>query len=166
MAQQVRPIGATLIITPPSILQQWESELARHAPTLKVFHYEGIKKYKHFDESQLLEKIATQDVVLTTYRVLAAEIHYAVPPPTRKLRRESTHQRPISPLMYFSWWRCILDEAQMIENGVTNAATVARLIPRKNAWGVTGTPVKKDAEGKFKFRCWTLLSIVLESNTS
>ena len=37
-----------------------------------------------------------------------------------------------------------MDEAQMIETGVSNAAVVARLIPRVNAWCITGTPVRKD----------------------
>lgn len=43
-----------------------------------------------------------------------------------------------------SRWRCLIDEAQMIESGVSNAAVVARMIPRVNAWCVTGTPVRKD----------------------
>jgi E3 ubiquitin-protein ligase SHPRH len=38
----------------------------------------------------------------------------------------------------------LMDEAQMIESGVGNAAVVARMIPRINAWCVTGTPVRKD----------------------
>ena len=37
-----------------------------------------------------------------------------------------------------------MDEAQMIESGVSNAAVVARLIPRINAWCITGTPVRSD----------------------
>src|SRR5579871_5935915 len=37
----------------------------------------------------------------------------------------------------------------MIENGVGNAAQVARLIPRVNAWAVTGTPVQKSIEDLF-----------------
>ena len=34
----------------------------------------------------------------------------------------------------------------MVESGVSNAAKVAELIPRQNAWAVSGTPVKKDAK--------------------
>ena len=39
----------------------------------------------------------------------------------------------------------MLDEAQMVESGVSNAAKVANVIPREIAWCVSGTPVKKDA---------------------
>jgi len=45
-----------------------------------------------------------------------------------------------------SWWRILMDEAQMIESGVSKAAVVARMIPRENAWCVTGTPVKRDVK--------------------
>lgn len=34
----------------------------------------------------------------------------------------------------------------MIESGVSNAAKVAQLIPRHNAWCVSGTPVKKNSQ--------------------
>jgi E3 ubiquitin-protein ligase SHPRH len=129
--------SATLIITPPSILQQWQNELATHAPTLKVLRYEGIKHDK-LDDDALIKLLLQQDVVLTTYNVLASEIHYAGPAPDRQLRRQKKYVARRSPLVQISWWRVCLDEAQMVESGVSNAAVVARLIPRCNAWAVSG----------------------------
>lgn len=89
-----------------------------------------------------MNDFATSDIVITTYSILASEINFTSLNPERKtLRRESKYQRLKSPLMKFSWWRVCLDEAQMVESGVSKAATVAGLIPRINAWAITGTPV-------------------------
>lgn len=142
--RDVQKTAATLIITPPSILQQWISEINRHAPHLRVFHYVGIKAKSKVKPSDLLNKLATSDIVISTYSVLAAEINFTQLNPTKKLRNESKYPRPKSPIMQLSWWRILLDEAQMVESGVSKAAVVARMIPRENAWCVTGTPVRKD----------------------
>ena len=144
IAENVKPTSATLIITPPSILQQWISEINRHAPHLKVTHYEGIKSASKKSAAEIVETLATSDVVISTYSVLAAEINFTALNPEKTLRRESKYPRPKSPLMQLSWWRVVIDEAQMIESGVSKAAVVARMIPRINAWCVTGTPVRKD----------------------
>ncbi|EDP49222.1 SNF2 family helicase/ATPase, putative [Aspergillus fumigatus A1163] len=140
----MRQSGATLIITPPAILQQWMQEIQLHAPALHVLHYTGINRHQKLSDRELVELLADQDVVLTTYDVLAREIHYSGAAPKRNLRHEKRFQPRKSPLVEISWWRVCLDEAQMIESGVSNAAKVARLIPRQNAWAVTGTPLRKD----------------------
>lgn len=142
---EVTSCNATLIITPPTILEQWKSEIARHAPDLKVFHYTGLKG-EDKDVEIIQRHFMEHDIVLTTYTVLAAEIHYAQEAPKRNLRREKVYVQRRSPLVSLSWWRVCLDEAQMIESGVSNAATVACLIPRVNAWCVSGTPVRKDVK--------------------
>ncbi|KAF9886202.1 hypothetical protein FE257_011925 [Aspergillus nanangensis] len=140
----LRPSGATLIITPPAILEQWEQEIRLHAPSLSVFHYTGIQRHQMLSDQELVELIADYDVVLTTYNVLAREVHYSGDAPKRNLRHGKRFEPRKTPLVKISWWRVCLDEAQMIESGVSNAAKVARLIPRRNAWAVTGTPLRKD----------------------
>ncbi|KIN03780.1 hypothetical protein OIDMADRAFT_116781 [Oidiodendron maius Zn] len=140
----VKPIGTTLIICPPTLVQQWMSEIHKHSH-LKVMHYEGITKaHKIMTEDELRDNLINSDVVISTYGVLAAEIYYTPLNPERSLRREAKYKRPKSPLMEFSWWRICIDEAQMVESGVSNAATVARILPRINAWCITGTPVRRD----------------------
>ncbi|KAF7938728.1 uncharacterized protein EAE98_001066 [Botrytis deweyae] len=135
---------ATLIISPPSISKQWIGEIKTHAPNLKVTYYEGIKS-RTLQYETTMKDFATSDIVITTYSILASEIHFTSLNPERTtLRSESKYQRPKSPLMKFSWWRVCLDEAQMVESGVSKAATVARMIPRINAWAITGTPVRKN----------------------
>ena len=145
---------ATLIVTPDSLRPQWISELRRHAPHLRVKHYTGCKALTEEGERELVADLISHDVVVTTYGVMAAEVHFAEKPPNRSMRQERKYHRPKSPLAQISWWRVCLDEAQMIESGVSNAASVARLLPRMNSWGITGTPVKsnvKDLLGLLQF---------------
>ena len=139
-SEAVKVSAATLIVTPPAILDQWISEIKAHAPSLKVLHYTGVKSTPKNIANTLIE----QDVVVTTYTVLAAEIHYADDKPKRDLRHEKKYVARRSPLVKILWWRVCLDEAQMIESGVSSAAKVALRIPRCNAWAVTGTPLKGD----------------------
>lgn len=150
---------ATLIITPPTILQQWIQELRQHAPALQVYHYEGMNSEARRNTgslqnedtaSQLVSRLGNNDVVVTTYNVIAKEVHYVEEMPDRNLRRKKPmYERPKSPLTQISWWRVCLDEAQKVESGVSNAAIVARKIPRVNAWAVSGTPLKKDHKDLF-----------------
>ncbi|KAF2710519.1 ATP-dependent DNA helicase [Pleomassaria siparia CBS 279.74] len=145
----VKASGSTLIITPPSILEQWINEIHTHAPELTVYHYKGLPALNG-SKAELagatVENLLRFDIVLTTYTVLSREVHFAKPPPDRSRRREKQHQIRKSPLMELSWWRVCLDEAQMVESGVSQAATVARIIPRCNAWAVSGTPLRKDVQ--------------------
>ncbi|KAJ5083816.1 hypothetical protein N7456_013243 [Penicillium angulare] len=145
----LRPSGATLIITPPAILEQWKQELEQHAPDLRVHHYTGIKRGQEEADDLVIEELAEYDVVLTTYNVISREVHYANALPKRSLRHEKKFEPRKTPLVRISWWRVCLDEAQMIESGVSNAAKVARVIPRVNAWAVTGTPLRRNIDDLF-----------------
>lgn len=128
--------SATLIITPPAILQQWKNELQGLAPSLSVFVYEGLRvEAGKSDHEALMLRCTQHDVVLTTYNVLTREIHYAETP-DRSLRHQKRYEKRLSPLTHIYWWRVVLDEAQMVESGVSNAAKVAKLIPRDIAWYV------------------------------
>jgi E3 ubiquitin-protein ligase SHPRH len=148
LGRELLATSATLIVAPSSLLDQWLSELNRHAPSLNVMFYPGIKKpVKLEDGSEVsAEHLAEQDVVVTTYEVLRTEIWAAAEESTRSLRTEKQYERRRSPLVQLSWWRVCMDEAQMVENWANNAAKLARMIPRINAWGVTGTPVKDDVQ--------------------
>ncbi|KAL2760586.1 hypothetical protein ACRALDRAFT_1038464 [Sodiomyces alcalophilus JCM 7366] len=138
--------SATIIVCPESLRRQWMTELQQHAPGLQVCFYRGRAKAGIEGEEELVRHLASQDVVITTYNTLSAEIHFATKPPERSRRRERVFPRPKSPLVQISWWRVCLDEAQMIESGVSSAALVARVLHRVNAWGITGTPVKTDVK--------------------
>lgn len=49
-----------------------------------------------------------------------------------------------SPLMLSQFWRVVLDEVQMVSSKFSRAFQSAALIPRFHAWGVSGTPIKKN----------------------
>jgi E3 ubiquitin-protein ligase SHPRH len=141
----VTPSRATLIITPNSILQQWKAELSHHAPALKVLHYTGLSPKKM--RGLTIKEMATEyDVVLTTYSVIGQELHFAEDPPERNMRKKPKHERQRSPLVQLQWWRICLDEAQMVDSGVTKPARVARRLPRIHSWAVSGTPLRKNIE--------------------
>ena len=140
--------GATLIVAPESLRPQWISEISRHAPGLRFEYYRGCAREKG-DVADIAKRLAECDAVVTTYSVLSAEIHFALEVPERSRRRERKYERRTSPLVLVEWWRLCLDEAQMIENGFSQAARTARTIPRINAWGITGTPVKDDVKDLF-----------------
>ncbi|CAG81848.1 SNF2 family N-terminal domain-domain-containing protein [Yarrowia lipolytica] len=99
------------------------------------------------------------DIVVTSYEVASREVANALYNPLRgrvtrtktKLKSKDTRDVDLvqdrlslqSPLSQLQFWRVILDEVQMVGNTVSNAAVVARIIPRVHAWGVSGTPIKK-----------------------
>ncbi|KAL8816179.1 MAG: hypothetical protein Q9223_004765 [Gallowayella weberi] len=142
----LRGCSATLIITPPSILKQWKNELQTLAPKLKVMIYEGLRVRLRDENESYHSDFGAHDIVMTTYNILAAEIHHSGHVPEREFRNQKKYERRLSPLTQRKWWRVVLDEAQMIESGVSNAAKVAQLIPRHNAWCVSGTPVRKNSQ--------------------
>lgn len=143
----VVPSKATLIITPSSILEQWKSELARHAPALRVLHYIGISDRQPKDEQRMIAEMTSgYDVVLSTYQTLGREVHFAEDPPERNMRNKPKFERKRSPLVQIQWWRICLDEAQMVESGVTAAARVACRLPRVHSWAVSGTPLRKNVQ--------------------
>ena len=145
----VTPSKATLIITPPTILQQWMSELKRHAPSLKVHHYTGIQSGERSkqEDAKVIEELANDyDVVFATYSTLGHEVHFAEDPPDRNMRKARKFARKRSPLVQIQWWRICLDEAQMVESGVTAAARVACRLPRVHSWAVSGTPLRKNVQ--------------------
>ena len=144
--QNLVPSSATLIISPPSILQQWMSEIKDHAPNLRVMVYDGLRATdRDASNEEMLIQLLDHDIVLTTYNTLASEIYYSSTTPERNLRHDKKYERRKSPLIQIDWWRVVLDECQMVESGVSHAAKVAQLIPRRNAWAVSGTPLKRDA---------------------
>ena len=62
------PIKATLVVMPALLVQQWVTELAKHAPSLKVLVYEGPADTRGGKGAGICAKdLAEQDVVLMNF---------------------------------------------------------------------------------------------------
>ncbi|KAI8344677.1 SNF2 family N-terminal domain-containing protein [Chlamydoabsidia padenii] len=148
--------GATLIITPGTIIHQWESEFRRHAPGLQTTIYSGIKSIPlEMETKDYADTLVANDIVLTTYEVLSTEVNFSRITPDRPRRFDIKRKAKRSPLVQILWWRCVLDEAQQVKSSVSQTAEMACLIPRYYSWGITGTPLKSsnydDLYGLFIF---------------
>ncbi len=151
---------ATLIITPASILHQWAQESKKNVQGLKVMIYDGKKNTD--GEFQTCNELMGFHVILISYQTLAREIHAAQAGRTSARRYHRRVERRVSPLVQFHFWRVVLDEAQMVENGISNASGMARMISRELSWVVTGTPCPKtgkieDMDGLFQFLEWPIV---------
>ncbi|WEF32147.1 DEAD/DEAH box helicase [Pseudoduganella chitinolytica] len=104
-----------LVVVPTSLIGNWCAEAARFAPGLRVLTLHGKDRQVHF------ERIASADIVLTTYALL--------PRDEATLRTHTFHL-------------LILDESQYIKNSRAKAAQTARLLTARHRLCLTGTPLQ------------------------
>ena len=111
------PQPLTLVVVPVSVLTQWESELNKFAPHLRVFVHHGNKREMNIND------IPEFDIFLTTYSLL---------------RLDQIEQ--IVPFNYI-WDRVILDEGHEIRSHTSKTNKNINLLTTHIKWIVTGTPV-------------------------
>jgi SNF2 family DNA or RNA helicase len=114
------PEGASapaLIICPTSVVGNWQRELARFAPSLRVLAHHGAER----NRDELASAVAGYDVVISTYALL---------------------HRDAEMLQGIEWSEVVLDEAQNIKNPSTKAAQAARALRCRWRAALTGTPVE------------------------
>ena len=86
------PIKATLVVMPALLVQQWVTELAKHAPSLKVLVYEGTDTAGGKGVGICAKDLAEQDVVLMNFETL---------------QKDLGNEKFASPLLQVEWWcRC------------------------------------------------------------
>ncbi len=105
----------TLVVAPTSLMGNWRDEAARFAPDLGVLVLQGPGRGGRFEE------IGRQDLVLTTYPLLA-----------RDRERLLAHEFDL----------LVLDEAQAIKNARSQAAGVVRELRARRRLAMTGTPLE------------------------
>ncbi|MGB8645484.1 MAG: DEAD/DEAH box helicase [Anaerolineae bacterium] len=106
-----------LVVCPTSVVSNWQRELARFAPSLKVLAHHGAARKK----TDFAAEAPNYDVVISSYALL---------------------HRDQKELTGVEWGDVILDEAQNIKNPSTKQAQAARKLPAQWRTALTGTPVE------------------------
>ncbi len=110
--------GPTLLICPMSVAGNWEREIERFAPGLKVLMHHGLGRLTGQDFEEAAEKA---DVVITTYALA---------------------QRDEEELGGVSWGHIVLDEAQGIKNRSARQTQSIKRLKAIQKIALTGTPVE------------------------
>lgn len=122
-------VKGTLVITPVSLFGQWQSELMRRAPSLKVLVYHGPKRHKGLRLKPSLPGdppgafFADYDVVLSTFSML------------------STKFDADGPMHRVNWFRVAVDESHLIRPGANKRTASILALKGSRKWGITGTPI-------------------------
>lgn len=122
-----------LIVVPTSLLFNWQEEISRFAPSVKVLLHYGA------DRPKTTGHMADYEVVLTSYGMLLSDIRF---------------------LKAFHFNYIFLDESQTIKNPNSERYKAARLLQARNRIVLTGTPVENstfDLYSQLSFACPGLL---------
>ncbi len=133
--------GPTLLVCPTSVLGNWEREVRRFAPTLKVLVHHGAQRWSFAQRSvdtaspkeigktglrpsqkkALAKAVKDQDLVVTSYSLV---------------------YRDEQDLQGISWQGVVLDEAQNIKNPEAKQSQAVRRLQAKFRIAMTGTPLE------------------------
>nr|XP_042709590.1 helicase-like transcription factor isoform X3 [Chrysemys picta bellii] len=126
----------TLIICPLSVLSNWIDQFEQHIRPdvhLNIYVYYGPDRSK---DPSFLSK---QDIVLTTYNILASDYG----------------SRGDSLLHRLKWLRVVLDEGHTIRNPNAQQTKAALNLEAQRRWILTGTPIQNSLKD-----LWSLLSFL------
>jgi SNF2-related domain len=141
----VVPSNATLVVVPQILLSQWVSELKLHGrKDFNVVVFDGLAGQSGFVGRN---DFVRADVVLTTYDALRSDCSIVGQMrSTRRLRKPKRYRPTPTPLLSVEWWRVLLDEGQLMENGASAQAMMAKELWAVHRWCVTGTPARKSID--------------------
>ncbi|MBD6616006.1 ATP-dependent helicase [Komarekiella sp. 'clone 1'] len=121
----------TLLVCPTSVLGNWEREVKKFAPTLKVLQYHGDKRPKG---KAFVEVVKKHDLVITSYSLI---------------------HRDIKSLQSIPWQTIVLDEAQNVKNPDAKQSQAVRQLEAKFRVALTGTPVENRLQ-----ELWSILDFL------
>ena len=115
-----KKIEHVLIVVPASLIIHWRREIRLLAPELLISTVHGT-----LDE-RVSKWRARAHIFLTSYETLRSDLT----------------DNPLSPPRRHVWDVMVLDEAQKIKNRDAEISRKCKLLPRKRAWSLTGTPLE------------------------
>ncbi|XP_017297430.1 helicase-like transcription factor isoform X1 [Kryptolebias marmoratus] len=127
-------VRATLIICPLSVLSNWLDQFEQHVHSnvkLNVYLYYGSER------NRSKKFLSSQDVVITTYNVLSADLGNK------------------SPLHGIKWLRVVLDEGHIIRNPNTQMSKAVLELKAQRRWILSGTPIQNSMKD-----LWMLLAFL------
>lgn len=107
----------SLVIAPTSLVYNWQDEVLKFAPSLKVLVISGSQD----DRLEKFKQVYEADIVVTSYGLVKRDIDFY---------KSKTFKY------------CFLDEAQNVKNPNTLNAKAAKKIRSKNYFALTGTPIE------------------------
>jgi len=115
---EAAPVGPALLVCPTSVVGNWQREVQRFGPPLKVLVHHGAERERGM---ALIETIQAHDVVISTYGLV---------------------RRDVDTLAEVAWDAVILDEAQNIKNPHAKQTQAVRRLQARQRIALTGTPVE------------------------
>jgi len=120
--------GPFLIIVPCTVLSNWQNELSKFCPSLRVLPFFGSpeerkKLGKFLDPKNLYNPNMRINVLLTSYNLIA------------------NNSKDQLKLLRVKWHYMILDEAQAIKNNLSRRWKVLLQFNTRNRLLLTGTPI-------------------------
>ncbi|KIJ63251.1 hypothetical protein HYDPIDRAFT_113216 [Hydnomerulius pinastri MD-312] len=121
----------SLIVCPPTLTGHWYYEILKYAENLRPILYTGNSK----ERSKILSKLATKDIVITSYEVV---------------------RNDISSLEDINWLYCILDEGHIIKNAKTKLTKAVKAIQAQHRLILSGTPIQNNV-----LELWSLFDFLM-----
>lgn len=109
---------ASLIVMPTSLIHNWENEIRKFAPSLKIYTHVGGLRNK---SNKIASAVRNSDVILTTYGTLRKDYEM---------------------LSSYDFFYLILDESQNIKNSSSKTYKSILEIRSKHRLVITGTPIE------------------------
>ncbi|WP_449241271.1 DEAD/DEAH box helicase [Desulfoscipio gibsoniae] len=117
LSERERVQAPSMVVAPTSVVYNWQDEVGKFAPGLKVVVVSGSLK----ERENLLAEAKNADLVVTSYALL---------------------RRDVELYADFNFGYCFLDEAQHIKNPNSINAKSVKTIKARSRFALTGTPIE------------------------